>query len=347
MDHYPTLVSTASLSEAWDTTINKLRDRPDGAIANLIVHVDTPSKELPETFLVSPEFVESWATELQSEIPQRLPFTHGERIRRWLIQTVGGKYSFLDQINDFVVPMLARNPNTKRAVLQIADPNQDALVSDEPIPALQLIQFGIDDSKLVCTAYFRAQEMYLFWLVNMFELISLQEYICRRISERSPQLLPTPGSITTHAFRAYANTTDLIPQESHQDSPTLAIERFEMTKMQLDEFDTLLEQSFAVREIGALDRLYEMLEIDLKKLDRIRNVDYRALDRLKTFLQEYPPNDLPELTDLSRHLLSQVVELDVDLERSESLDELNRNLDQVRSAWQNLLSLIDVLRKKS
>ena len=345
MDQNPTVISTDSLPQAWDATIANLSTRPDGAIANLIVHVETPSRELPQSFLVSPEFIESWATELQSEIPERLPFTHGERIRRWLIQTVGGKYSFLDQINDFVVPMLARNPKTKRAVLQVADPNQDALVSDEPIPALQLIQFAIEDSKLVCTAYYRAQEMYLFWLVNMFELISLQEYICRRISERSPEHLPTPGSITTHAFRAYANPTDLIPQD--YGSPTLAIELFEMSKMKLDDFDALLEQSFTGRDLDALNRLYEMLSVDLQKLDRIRNLDYSALERLKIFLQDYPPRDTPELADLSRRLLSEIVALDVDLERGETLDELSKNLSQVRVAWHDLLAQIDVLRKKS
>ena len=347
MDQYPKVVSTDSLSQAWDATIANLNNSPDGAIANLIVHVATPSKELPNSFFVSPEFVESWATELQSELPVRLPFTHGERIRRWLIQTVGGKYSFLDQINDFVVPMLARNPKTKRAVLQIADPNQDALVSDEPIPALQLIQFAIEDSKLVCTAYYRAQEMYLFWVVNMFELMSLQEYICRRISERSPELLPTPGSITTHAFRAYANPTDLIPQDSSHESPTLAIELFEMSKMKLDDFDTLLERSFTAGDIDSLNHLYEMLSVDLRKLNRIRTVDYSALERLKIFLQEYPPRDTSELADLSRRLLSEIVAFDVDLERSETLDELSKNLSQVRAAWHDLLAQIDVLRKKS
>ena len=90
-----------------------------------------------------------------------------------------------------------------------------------------------------------------------------------------------------------------------------------------------------------------MLSVDLRKLNRIRTVDYSALERLKIFLQEYPPRDTPELADLSRRLLSEIVAFDVDLERSETLDELSKNLSQVRAAWHDLLAQIDVLRKKS
>lgn len=347
MKHEPTIVTTASLPEAWDATITKLRGRPDGAIPNLIVHVESPTRELPSGFSGSPESVENWANELQSGMPERLPFTHGERIRRWLVQTIGGQYSFLDQIDDFVVPMLARNPQTKRALLQVADPNQDAVVSDDPIPALQLIQFSIDETKLVCTAYYRAQEMYLFWLVNMYELISLQEYICKRITERSPQLLPTPGSITTHAFLAYANPTDLLTQRSNQGSSTLAIERLELSKIHLETFDALLVEAFSARDKSALDRLFEMLEIDLLKLDRVRDMDYRALERLQIYLAEHSPADMPEFADSARLLFSEVVALDMDLERGRSLEELNANLNRARTAWHELLTRINVLRTNS
>ena len=259
MNHQPTVISAGSLPEAWEQIVTTLRSRVDGALPNLIVHVESPTRELPGAFSHSSEFVNDWADELQSAEPQRLPFTHGERIKRWLIQTIGGKYSFLDQINDFVVPMLVRNPHTKRAFLQIADPSQDAVVTDEPIPALQLIQFALEDTKLHCTAYYRAQEMYLFWLVNMFELISLQESICERIAERAPHLLPTPSSITTHAFLAYANPTDLLAPGSTAASSTLAIERLEVSKVHSGVFEALLEGAFITRDRDALNRLHQLL----------------------------------------------------------------------------------------
>ena len=109
----------------------------------------------------------------------------------------------------------------------------------------------------------------------------------------------------------------------------------------------MLEEAFSVREITALDRLFEMLEIDLDKLDRVRDFDYSALERLQFYFAEHSPGDLPEFPDLTRLLLSEVVALDVDLERGGSLEELNANLMRVRSAWHELLTGIDKLRTRS
>ena len=54
---------------------------------------------------------------------------------------------------------------------------------------------------------------------------------------------------------------------------------------------------------------------------------------------------MAELADLSRKLLSEVVALDIDLERGRSLNDLSASLNRARSAWQELLSKIDMLSK--
>jgi len=340
MEYEPTIISAESVPEAWGAVVAKLRFQPDGSLFHLVVHVRKPGNELPTRLVEQADYIQGWANELQSEMPHRLPFTHGERIRRWLNVKVDGRFAFLDQIEDYVVPMLVRNPQTKRAVVQISDPSQDGAVTDEPIPALQLIQFTLSDSELHCSAYYRAQEMYFFWLVNVFELLKLQRLVCDRIAERNPQMKPFPGSITTTAFFGYANPADLLGEQSSVGKPTLAIERLDVSQMPTKEFEALLRKAFVEKEKGARAEIVELLTGDLEKLSRVRDVDYQGLQRMNEFLEEHVSAIQPRLLSLMRSLISDVISLDMDLERGKSLQELDASLRKARISWHTFLQEI-------
>lgn len=239
-----------------------------------------------------------------------------------------------------MVPMLVRNPQTKRAVVQVSDPSQDGAVTDEPVPVLQLIQFTLSASELHCAAYYRAQEMYFFWLVNMFELLKLQRLICDRIAKRNPQMKPSPGSIGTTAFFGYANPADLFGEQSSVGTPTLAIERLDVSKMPTKEFEELVRKAFLARENYARAAIVKLLTGDLQRLSRVRDVDYQGLQRMDEFLEDHVSGIQPRLLSFMRTLISDVISLDMDLERGKSLLELDASLRKARASWQTFLQEI-------
>lgn len=343
MGSQPNLVVQETVDQAWTDVLSRLGNQEDGSLINLLVHVNKPNRDVPAALLESADVIERWAIELQSTLPQTLPFTHGERIRRWIKGTVSGDFTFFDQINDYVIPMLARNRKTKRAVVQVGDPSQDALISDDPIPALQLIQFTITDGLLDCTAYYRAQEMYFFWLVNVFELINLQEFVCSGIRDRNPQLELRPGSITTFAFVGYATAADLSRKMDQEVSSTLAIERLGTTHIQVSEFEELLTNALIENIPERRHFLVELLERDLQKLDRVRDIDYRGIQLLYAFLDDHKEAIHSELPLLVRNMLLSLIALRTEVEEGNPLDTIRIRLGHTTEAWQSVLNQLRVL----
>jgi len=49
----------------------------------------------------------------------------------------------MDQINDYIIPLLRKNPTSKRAVVIIGDPLKDSFVNRKEIPGLSMMNFHI------------------------------------------------------------------------------------------------------------------------------------------------------------------------------------------------------------
>ena len=333
-----------SVPAAWSRITETIRHSGEGAVANLLVEVTRPTRDLPGPLKDYASQIRGWATQLQSVTPQLLPFTHGQRLRRW---SVGRRANFpstrFDQIEEFVVPMLIRNPRTKRAVCFVGHPAEDARITDEPIPALELVQFRLQDDSLSCTAYFRAQEMYFFWVVNVFELIELQEHVCRSITSRMPQMEAVPGSITTISFTAYINVSDLEEKTAFEQSQTLAIERLQFSSMRSREFNRLLTSALIRAESDSIATLMDILEADFRKLNRIRDLNLDGLRRLQAFLDENRAKVNPTLQGLqnvAKSALSSLVNLDTYLEQDRSPSEIHESIAKVRASTASLLQTL-------
>jgi thymidylate synthase len=337
----PNIIKSNSLPEAWSKIVRMVRKNENGTLQNLVIHVAQPKREVPKPLQKYKEQIESWALELQSTKPRRLPFTHGQRIYNWAKKQQ--KSIRLDQIKDFIVPMLLRNPKTKRAIAIVTDPSLDAEVTDDPIPALLLIQFGFANERLNVTAYFRAQEMYFFWVVNMFELITLQETVCELMQTRSPGITVQPGSITTFAFTAYINPIDL-ERLQKAESTTLAIERFGISQMKQKNLEGLLESALIEGDSKYMKRLLQILSNDKRKLDRIRDIDYKGLELWQSFLEVNNDRLRAEFRDLPnilRRVIFDLVSLDMGLEREERVEELRKRIESADTAMQKLVNALE------
>ena len=88
-------------------------------------------------------------------------------------------YSMIDTLPanqlEFIIDELTRNPDSRRAVIDIRDNHQD-MYSDDPA-CLQHIQFFIRNNKLNMKVLFRSNDACKAAFMNMFALIMLQKNI--------------------------------------------------------------------------------------------------------------------------------------------------------------------------
>jgi len=337
----PIVINSDSVPGAWAQMVRKIRKSENGVLQNILVHVEKPKREVPKSLIKHEDQINSWALELQSTKPSRLPFTHGQRIFSWSQKQKN--LSRFDQISDFVVPMLLRNPKTKRAMAIITDPTVDATMTDNPIPALLLVQFGLVEGRINVTAYYRAQEMYFFWVVNMFELISLQEKVCGLMQSRSPDINIKPGNITTFAFTGYINPVDL-GKVKKTGSSTLAIERFGISNQK--NLEGLLESALIEGNNKNIKKLLQLISDDKQKLDRIRDIDYKGLELWQNFIESNKNSLLEEfehLPDILQRVIFDLVSLDMGLEHGEDTEEIRKRIDSADKAMQEL---VDILKQR-
>lgn len=339
----PQLIEGSDLDDTWAQMVDSIRRTDTGAIQNLMIHVTHPTWRVPKPLQKHEKEIISWSKELQSTKPKRLPFTHGQRILDWTSGQKGNSVEGrLDQIKDFVVPMLSRNPRTKRAIAIVRNPLLDSDLTDDPIPALISIQFQLNGDRLNATAYFRAQEMYFFWVVNMFELISMQVTICDLLRARSPETIARPGSITTFTFTGYINPVDL-EQFEKTESTTLAIERFGISQMKQTDLENLLESALIEGNSKQIRKLLNILISDKQKLDRIRDINYGGLQLWQSFLEVNENrlrSEFKDLPDVLRRVLLDLVSLDIQLQREEHPEGLRKRIQSADKAMQELVNVL-------
>jgi hypothetical protein len=202
---------------------------------------------------------------LAIERTSELPFTHGQRIFDWGRE----RGNHINQIDDYVVPMLRQNNRSRRAIVTYSDPSVDQTPENraQSIVAPQLAQFDLREGAVHVTAYYRAHDIYRFWPVNFIELVRLQARVCQQLDAKV-------GTITTISHNAYINSA------AFSDAPTafvLPIEASELYRLAEDSFRTLLAEACNGQQ-AALKELGRLVRSDLDK------VNYRILktDRFQT-----------------------------------------------------------------
>jgi thymidylate synthase len=113
----------------------------------------------------------------------------------------------INQISDYVIPLLKRDPTSRRAIVTLYDPQKDADPNVNNVPGLVVIDFKLRDGKLNIVAFIRSSDVFIGWPANVYQLFVLQEYVAARIDVE-------PGSITTFSTSAHVfeDHTKLIDQ---------------------------------------------------------------------------------------------------------------------------------------
>ncbi|MBN2459544.1 hypothetical protein JXB28_04640 [Candidatus Woesearchaeota archaeon] len=120
-------------------------------------------------------------------------YTYGSRI-----------FSYADaknQVDGFIIPLLNKDPESRRAVVMIYDPLVDSGADVKETPGLISIFFKIIESRLSATTVIRSNDMFIGWPANVYQVYLLQKYVAGKLGLEA-------GSITTishsaHIFQEY------------------------------------------------------------------------------------------------------------------------------------------------
>lgn len=88
----------------------------------------------------------------------------------------------INQLNDFIIPLLKNTPNSRRAVISLWDPIADSSLSNRENPGLMLIDFKMRREKLNLTAIIRSNDVFFGWPANFYQLFVLQDYVKKALN---------------------------------------------------------------------------------------------------------------------------------------------------------------------
>jgi thymidylate synthase len=116
--------------------------------------------------------------------------TYGRRIFKF-----GG---VKNQLKDYVIPLLEKNPQSRQAVVVIFNPFKDSNLVNKNIPAMMYFQFRIKNKKLLMTAHLRSNDILIGWPANIYQLFKVQEYVAKELGVDIGSL--TTISNSAHVF---------------------------------------------------------------------------------------------------------------------------------------------------
>jgi thymidylate synthase (methanogen type) len=119
--------------------------------------------------------------------------------------TYGGRiFGFnetFDQINSFVIPLLSKDPSSRRAVLVFYDPVEDSKTDNKNTPGIIYVQFRIIDDRLNMNCHIRSNDLFFGWPANVYQLFCLMDYVSKKLDLKN-------GSITTFSNSAHVFVED-------------------------------------------------------------------------------------------------------------------------------------------
>lgn len=197
-------ITNSSCTRAWVEALEAIRasgDRFTDEHGNLCVEVlnltitieDSGSVREP---LRAMQTRKTWhypsADELERMItdPKKgsFSYTYGNRIRAYR--------GVIDQISDFIVPLLRSRSWSRRAVITLWDPESDAGPTKQVVPGHISLDFKLRAGKLNVTSTVRSADMFFGFPANVFQVSIIQHQVCRALNVK-------PGTITTFCTSAH------------------------------------------------------------------------------------------------------------------------------------------------
>jgi thymidylate synthase len=190
--------------EAWKSALNHIinegknykdNERLTRESLNLSICIEDPAKDITapiEIMRKSKKWVYPPMEEIESIILSKktalaYSYSYGPRIFN---------HNNINQIDNFIIPLLKKDPFSRRAIAVLWDPLIDSNVYKKDVPGFILIDFKLRDNKLNATSFVRSNDIFFGWPANIYQIFCLVEYV-------SKQLSCEVGSLTTFSSSAH------------------------------------------------------------------------------------------------------------------------------------------------
>jgi thymidylate synthase len=168
-------------------------------VFNLVLRIKEPAADITKPIKILNGF-KNWRYPPLEEIGQIMlsnklapdySYSYGPRIFNFQKK--------IDQINDFVIPLLKENPNSRRATITLWDPVQDSNILKRDTPGLVMIDFKLRNNKLNMTSVIRSNDLFFGWPANIYQLFVLQDFVRKKLGCEIGSL--DTFSISAHIFK--------------------------------------------------------------------------------------------------------------------------------------------------
>ena len=182
-------------------------------ITGLYMVVKNPEKNITEPIEIMnsafdwiyPELEEIRNIVLSKKVPPVYYYAYGPRLFNFNNE--------VDQINDFIIPLLKKDPSSRRAVAVIYNPVTDSKIFNEEIPAFILINFRISKNKLYVIGYLRSNDVYFGWPANIYHLYVIQNYVADKLGVKVGSI--STFSASAHIFKEHFDNIKQLISKKH------------------------------------------------------------------------------------------------------------------------------------
>lgn len=107
-------------------------------------------------------------------------------------------YNGINQVDDYLIPLLKKDHNSKRAIIVFYGPEKDTLPLRKETPGMVMMNFNIRKGKLHTTIIIRSNDLFYGWPANIVQTYYLAEYISKELNVPLGEI--TTLSISAHIF---------------------------------------------------------------------------------------------------------------------------------------------------
>ena len=202
------MVMAKTAMEVWKLALKKIMENgvdfidQDGRkcrqLINLTITIEDPENNLTEPIEWLTSF-KTWRYPKLEEIADIMltdkasldySYCYGSRIFNYR--------NTIDQVNDYIIPLLKKFPTSRRAIVGLLDPLQDSHITKSELPGLINLDFKMIDNKLHLTAILRSNYLFFGWPANIYQLFVLQDYVRNKLDCKLGSL--AIFSVSAHLF---------------------------------------------------------------------------------------------------------------------------------------------------
>ena len=202
-------IKSETIKDAWKSSLKYIlesgedftdeNNRVCREVLNLVTEVNNPGEDITVAIDVLNSF-KKWVYPPLDEIGDLI-------LSRKLSPTYSYSYgprlfnfqNTINQIDNFIIPLLKRNSFSRRGIVLVWNPIQDSNIYRRDVPGLISIYFKIRKKSLNATIVVRSNDIFFGWPANLYQVFVLQDYLAKKLGCKIGSL--TTFSNSAHIFK--------------------------------------------------------------------------------------------------------------------------------------------------